>query len=172
MTAVVEHPRTGHVLGDLLNAIQQRAADPDTAPYWSGYIVGFTATFTDDDVFTDALTDARGTMFAAAHNVGDTAARLRMFNRNLEPRRAASIMHASGVLYGWKQGTAERDDAAECVVCDARILTRLDDEAVECYGTGWFCDQNCHQSYDAGQCCAPEPEFDKDRYYERKHGRS
>jgi hypothetical protein len=153
--AVVERPRVGQVW-ELTEAIRAKADDPETAPYWEGFIVGFVATFATDDVFADSLTDARNVMFAGAHTVTDAAARIQLLGRNLEPSRAQSILRACGVLFGWKQGTAERPDAEECVVCDSRILTDVDTEAQSCT-VGHFCNEECHRSYDGYRCCPPEP---------------
>ena len=154
--AALEVTAQEHLADELVHAIRaRRVADPLLEPYWGGFIVGFTGSLVTDDVFTDALTDARRVLFAGTYDLDSVVARLALLGRNVEPERAARILKASGVLYGWKRGTEERDDAEECTTCEARILTDTDHDAERCI-VGWFCDPDCHQTFDAMRCCAAE----------------
>jgi hypothetical protein len=67
------------------------------------------------------------------------------------------VIHASGVLYGYKRGIAEAEDASECAECGRGIRETLDDFAsCEC---GIFCDgRDCFEDYDHLPACRLERE--------------
>lgn len=66
---------------------------------------------------------------------------LRDFYVRDEDRRIRRAF-ASGVLYGWAEGTAERADSVECTNCSLRVLTDLED-CYRCDEHGWTCSVVC-----------------------------
>jgi hypothetical protein len=66
------------------------------------------------------------------------------------------ILWASGVREGYKIATADRSDAHECPMCDERVLTRWDEDAVQCEDHGWFCNVACRADFCRPTCAWPE----------------
>lgn len=122
--------------------------------WWHGVFVGYTVAF--------GLTkDAHDVTFASAFYMAspdytpDTL--LAKLARTPDSLDRNDIAHASGVLYGYKQGSAERHDAVECIVCSRRICLDFDDHVkCECNGSLYFCDQpssGCFTYFDHSKRC-------------------
>lgn len=65
------------------------------------------------------------------------------------------ISYASGVLYGYKQSTSERQDAVECGDCGQRICLDLDESVTcNCVGVNYFCDRpDCFVGFPHAASC-------------------
>ena len=146
MTAVVTNPRPAlwDEAQDALNR-HRAAATRDEAAYWIGVNVGILAAVlpTAAPLYTDQYKAARDKLFARAYPV-DELGYLRMLPADDRSQlMIESIYRASGVLFGWKQATAELPDADECMACEQRVLAADCERAVHCRYHGTFCDEDC-----------------------------
>lgn len=155
---IVDDPRPAQ--WDELNAAignataARRADDLDTYYWWLGVQQGYLAAFSPWTLWRDDLARARRNLFARTEHLDELLPRLDRFGIR-EPQRRDTI-RATGTLWGFSQATAERDDAETCTAtCAGRILTELDDDAVDTWH-GWFCNEDCHLSYDGMHCCKAE----------------
>ena len=144
MTAVTVEPR-GPQLTEMGHAALEaaRAESPEHREYWRGVMVGYAVAFdlTDDG----PLVDARNTVFAAALPLEEIDKKFTWLATGGFQRRP-DVWHRAGILWGWKQATAERQDAQECAFCEQRILTDSDTEAFKCRNHGWLCNDDCRRT--------------------------
>lgn len=148
MTAIQDVPDLGQFLEVAEATRLSRSSDPDVAAYYTGVIVGFNASFVDDDVFLDALTEARRHRWSATYDLTSAVGRWQLLGYNVEQdaNKRRVFLRACGILFGFKEGTSERPDAETCTMCEARILTETDDEAEHCGRHGWFCNDDCRRA--------------------------
>jgi hypothetical protein len=115
---------------------------------------GYLAAYSPWQLWRDDLAAARRNLFARTETYDEVLARVNRFDFNTVQRREA--LRATGILWGFSEATAERDDAETCAApCAGRILTELDTDAIETHH-GWFCNEDCHISVDGMWCCKPE----------------
>jgi hypothetical protein len=142
---------------------QSRAAreggDLRAAHYWSGVAAGYFSAFTTGDPLWERdLARADQSLVAAPFTVDRADKRVESFRRSGWPELGCTqAMFDMGVLFGFREATAEEDDAEECIACGKRILTsrpRWEDSFQTWHG--WVCDDLCHESFDGGHCCRAE----------------
>ena len=106
---------------------------PTDPPYrraaWTGVGTGYAVAF--GLVTREALDRARRTPGALALHPDDL---------RVGPFSDEDEFWASGVLYGYKQGTSELPDANECGHCGQRLIERIDFPAYCQHGT--FCEEH------------------------------
>jgi hypothetical protein len=112
----------------------------DERAYYSGYVLGFLAAYSDHDTLTDTVTDAENSAWASPHSYRQASARFAMLGA-----KGADGFRSSGVLAGWKEATADRPDAEVCVLCERRILTDDLTDASLCERHGFMHD-DCRRS--------------------------
>lgn len=153
MTATVAEPRLGQ-LSELVDIIRDKRTHPEHAPWYDGFIVGFAAAICDDQALRDQLIEARATAYAHAHTIDEALAMPWLAHMVDTPARRRNYLRACGVLFGWKQATAERPDAEECTTCQDRILVDADDPAscTPCVYHGWFCSPECQRAACMASC--------------------
>jgi hypothetical protein len=162
---IVAHPRGGQwdEAQDATHRAEQARlrGDSDAHQFWSGVSCGYMAAYSPWLLWRDDLKLARRNLFARTETYESIVDRLDRFGI-VNPQRKDTLK-AAGVLFGYSQATAEEPDAEECAApCAGRILTMRDDDAVETWH-GWFCNDDCHLSYDRGACCRPERDDPRDR---------
>ena len=88
---------------------------------------------------------AEAVYFATKNTYADIVKTFALTHKFTHGAQRAAILESSGVLYGYAEFTADRDDAEDCFVCGNRICTDLDDYGhCEC---GFYCP--------AGDCGEP-----------------
>ena len=150
---IVAHPRPAQF--DELNAAigaataARRENRTDDYYWWLGVQQGYLAAFSPWSLWRDDLAAARRNLFARTESFTEVVGRLDRFGVP-EPQRRGCI-RATGTLWGFKEATAEEDDAQECAApCAGRILTDRDPDAIRCDESPqtWFCNDDCRTSYE------------------------
>ena len=134
--------------------IAAAAGSDEERKFYYGARMGMLAAFTGWEVWQLVLRQSKHAYYARALPYPEAANLLGMLpavtaaDRDLRLR----AFEASGVLFGYKQGTAELDGAEECMVCEARVLPH-DEGPVRCRVHGTFCSRDCAVTHcTAGLC--------------------
>jgi hypothetical protein len=158
-TPLVRNPRPGQwdQLNNLVGQIHQARRDGHhlRAAWLYGVQTGTLAAFSGWDLWADDLIRARH--YQWSRNEPYDAALERI--TRLVPHGPVQLdaIRACGVLWGFKEATAEEPDAEECLFCNGRVLLDRDTDAVSTWH-GVFCAEQCHRDLDGYECCRHEPE--------------
>lgn len=152
--ATVPRPRTPQWAEQQAAFAQSKTAtDPDERAYWRGVSVGYLVAFLGGSLWSLYHRQAKATRWAAPYTWEEAAKNLPRYRPIEFP--GLSLYESSGILFGYKQATAERTDAAECSACDKRVLFVTDNETLAtCRTHGIFCDDDCADTVCGRECAA------------------
>lgn len=146
MTAEILHLPRRPLREEMFEALNSAldATDEFRRAYWKGCATGYAIAFGIET--PDLLTDARLQNGARGLHISELHAHLPWHSKD-EPQS----WWACGVLWGYKQGTSERDDAHDCETCGDRLT---DDDDYDRCEVGRFCPgSDCHAIAHDGRGC-------------------
>ena len=133
--------------------LARTSGDLDSYHWWIGVSSGYMSAFNPHALWRDDLRKAKQSLVARTLGLDEATDRAGRFG--LEGLQRRRFLMDCGVLWGFKEATAERDDAQECIACNARILSDVDEQAYQTHH-GWVCNDDCHITYGGSNCCAAE----------------
>lgn len=165
---VVKHPRpTQWAEQAAAHRNYQQATDLAARNYWCGVSTGYLVAFLGTDYWTELHDKAKSLHYVAPYTWEEAQTALAGRKPRIYPQM--SLWEAAGILFGYKQATAERTDAVECTNCDKRVLFLHDNETLAtCQTHGVFCDDDCADSVCGRECAANDDRGHQlpDHYYE------